>query len=188
MHLYDSELYMQDVCAVASMIEVQELAGASVLISGGTGMIGSFLIDALLYANKNYGAQTEIYILGRNEDKARARFADYADCQKFHFIKQDLRRAIPTRLPMRVIRLERSPQMYLEPSICSTMRRRQAVNGLYFYLRLKSTEKTVEIPINSQRIILAISTATRCVPDIRRASVPERHCARHTANKRRWML
>ena len=70
MHLYDSELYMQDVCAVASMIQVQELAGASVLISGGTGMIGSFLIDALLYANKNYGAQTEIYILGRNEDKA----------------------------------------------------------------------------------------------------------------------
>ena len=59
MHLYDSELYMQDVCAVASMIQVQELAGASVLISGGTGMIGSFLIDALLYANKNYGAQTE---------------------------------------------------------------------------------------------------------------------------------
>lgn len=47
MHLYDSELYMQDVCAVASMIEVQELADASVLISGGTGMIGSFLVDAL---------------------------------------------------------------------------------------------------------------------------------------------
>ena len=38
MHLYDSELYMQDVCAVASMIEVQELADASVLISGGTPM------------------------------------------------------------------------------------------------------------------------------------------------------
>ena len=28
MHLYDSELYLQDVCAVASMIEVQELADA----------------------------------------------------------------------------------------------------------------------------------------------------------------
>ena len=26
MHLYDSELYMQDVCAVASMIQVQERA------------------------------------------------------------------------------------------------------------------------------------------------------------------
>ena len=90
MHLYDSELYMQDVCAVASMIQVQELAGASVLISGGTGMIGSFLIDALLYANENYGAQTEIYILGRNEDKARARFAYYADFPQFHFIKQDI--------------------------------------------------------------------------------------------------
>ena len=53
MHLYDSELYMQDVCAVASMIEVQELADASVLISGGTGMIGSFLVDALLSADKH---------------------------------------------------------------------------------------------------------------------------------------
>ena len=62
MHLYDSELYMQDVCAVASMIEVQELADASVLISGGTGMIGSFLVDALLYADKHYQANTQVYI------------------------------------------------------------------------------------------------------------------------------
>ena len=68
MHLYDSELYMQDVCAVASMIEVQELADASVLISGGTGMIGSFLVDALLYADKHYQANTQVYILGRNEE------------------------------------------------------------------------------------------------------------------------
>ena len=90
MHLYDSELYMQDVCAVASMIEVQELADASVLISGGTGMIGSFLVDALLYADKHYQANTQVYILGRNEEKARARFADYADCPQFHFIKQDI--------------------------------------------------------------------------------------------------
>ena len=169
-------------------------------------MIGSFLVDALLYADKHYQANTQVYILGRNEEKARARFADYADCPQFHFIKQDInekvvgnpalpakidyvmRRATLTRLPMRVIRLERSPQMYLEPSICSTMQRKRIVNVLYFYLRLKSTEKTVEIPINSQRTILAISTATRCVPDIRRANVPERHCVRHTVSKWRWML
>ena len=31
-----------------------------------------------------------MYILGRNEEKARARFADYADCPQFHFIKQDI--------------------------------------------------------------------------------------------------
>lgn len=207
MHLYDSELYMQDVCAVASMIEVQELADASVLISGGTGMIGSFLVDALLYADKHYQANTQVYILGRNEEKARARFADYADCPQFHFIKQDINEkvvgnpALPAKIDYVIhaasnthpVAYASDPIGTITANVFGTQylldyAKEADCKRLYFYLRLKSTEKTVEIPINSQRTILAISTATRCVPDIRRANVPERHCVRHTVSKWRWML
>lgn len=104
MHLYDSEIYMQDVQAVAQMPQVKKLADASVLISGGTGMIGSFLVDVLLYADKHMRAATEVYILGRNEEKARARFAEYAECPQFHFIHQDINEpvigneALPTKI------------------------------------------------------------------------------------------
>ena len=191
MHLYDSELYMQDVCAVASMIEVQELADASVLISGGTGMIGSFLVDALLYADKHYQANTQVYILGRNEEKARARFADYADCPQFHFIKQDINEkvvgnpALPAKIDYVIHAASNThPVAYASDPIGTITANVFGTQYLLDYAK----EKTVEIPINSQRTILAISTATRCVPDIRRANVPERHCVRHTVSKWRWML
>lgn len=90
MHLYDSAVYMQDVKQIAAFPQVKKLAKASVAISGATGMIGSFLVDVLLYANQHMQAETEVYVLGRNEEKAKTRFGAYAQLPQFHFIKQDI--------------------------------------------------------------------------------------------------
>ncbi len=90
MQLYDSELYMQDVRDVALLPQFRTFSDTSVLISGGTGMIGSFLVDVLMLKNREEHAGIQVYVLGRSEEKARSRFSLYADMEEFHFIKHDI--------------------------------------------------------------------------------------------------
>lgn len=92
--LYESSLYMQDVEKAAVSCDTPlnwaALQGKSLAISGGTGMIGSFLVDMLMYRNANCNQNTQVYVLGRNEEKALARFGTYAGREEFHFVKQDI--------------------------------------------------------------------------------------------------
>ena len=95
MNLYSSELYMKDLAETALLpFSWDKLVGSSIAISGGTGMIGSFLIDVLMYRNEHYNACTDVYVLGRNEEKARARFQKYSEDEHFHFVKQDINEPI----------------------------------------------------------------------------------------------
>jgi thioester reductase-like protein len=60
------------------------------LISGATGLIGSFLVDVLMYRNSAFGMNCHVYALGRNGSKARERFAVYWDNPLFEFIAHDI--------------------------------------------------------------------------------------------------
>ena len=66
--------YVEDVQLVASLdLPWDKLRGKTILITGGTGLIGSFLIDVLAAANLG----CKVLLFGRSEDKAKARFAEY---------------------------------------------------------------------------------------------------------------
>lgn len=95
MSLYDSKTYMNDILDCANQsLDWSKLAGKSIAISGGTGMIGSYLVDLIMYRNKAYNQQTDVYVFGRNEQKANDRFSIYADNEYFHFVKQDINQPI----------------------------------------------------------------------------------------------
>lgn len=65
----------------------EKLSHCNILVTGATGLIGGCFVDALMMnAKKNYN----VFALGRNEDRARTRFAKYNDSKEFQFIKQDL--------------------------------------------------------------------------------------------------
>lgn len=91
MSIYDSELYMRDVEMIASKNTLFEgLRNKSIAISGGTGMIGSFLIDVLMYNNKNRNQNTDVYVIGRSEGKARDRFLASFNSPLLHFVQCDI--------------------------------------------------------------------------------------------------
>ena len=50
------------------------LSGKRVLITGATGMIGSFLVETLSFLNESRGAGIEIYAAGRSDARLRERF------------------------------------------------------------------------------------------------------------------
>ncbi len=62
----------------------------TIMISGATGMIGSYLIDCLMTHGKN----CKIIALGRNEKKARLRFLDYWGSPQFKYYQADINRPL----------------------------------------------------------------------------------------------
>ena len=91
MDIHEHPLYKEDVKRVAEMaLPWEKLQNTSVLISGATGLIGSFLIDVLMWRNTNENANCQIFALGRSVEKAQKRFAYCVDSPFLHFIAHDI--------------------------------------------------------------------------------------------------
>lgn len=86
--------YFDDVKDVACLdLPWQRLSGCNILVTGATGLIGSCLIEVLM---SHPGIDYHIYAMGRNEERARARFAEYFSDPFFHFLKHDVSKPLQT--------------------------------------------------------------------------------------------
>lgn len=92
MRLYDNESYMEDVQFVAHLdIPWNKLKDKSIMLSGSTGLIGSFLIDVILEKNNLEDLNCTVFALGRNATRAKERFCKYSDDPHFVFIPYDVK-------------------------------------------------------------------------------------------------
>lgn len=83
--------YESDVAYVAHLeVPWEKLQDKSFLITGASGLIGSFLIDVLMYNNINKKLNCRIYAVGRNIEKAKMKFGPYWDMDSFKFISHDI--------------------------------------------------------------------------------------------------
>lgn len=95
MKFFNHTLYQEDLAFVASCdINWKDLDNSKILITGATGLIGSFFIDALMFRNKHYGSNILIYAVSRNSLHAKNRFSMYWENPLFNFIAQDVTRKI----------------------------------------------------------------------------------------------
>ncbi len=86
----NNPLYIDDVAQAASLnIEWEKFTGKSFLISGASGLIGSFLIDVLMLRNANHNQHIKIHALGRKLESAK-RFSSYAGNNDFIFTACDI--------------------------------------------------------------------------------------------------
>lgn len=76
--------YVNDIeTAIKNTVGIEELFGKSILITGITGLVGSFLVDMLIELNNKRDADINIYGLARDKARVNERFS-YAkdDCIK----------------------------------------------------------------------------------------------------------
>lgn len=93
MELYKNHMYMEDVKSVGELdLPWDKLRGKSVLLSGATGLLGSFLIDVLLEKNDTDSLDCFVYALGRDGGKARKRFSKHILDRHFSFISYDIKK------------------------------------------------------------------------------------------------
>jgi nucleoside-diphosphate-sugar epimerase len=69
--------------------------GARLLITGGTGFIGSWLIQALQHANDNLAANLELVVLARNPERARQQHPPVFTRSDTHLVQGDVSRKLP---------------------------------------------------------------------------------------------
>lgn len=75
MNLYSSNTYFQDLRnAAKASINIEQLRGKSVLVTGATGTIGSFIVDLLMQYNKDNCAGIKVYASGRSLERLDERF------------------------------------------------------------------------------------------------------------------
>ena len=99
MGLYVNSLYREDVNMVASLsLPWEQLSGKNVVLSGATGMIGSFFTDVLMKKNEE-GLNTTIFALTRNPEKAANRFSAFSDNQRLVYLRYDAGKPIEFDYP-----------------------------------------------------------------------------------------
>ena len=87
MNLYQNNQYLDDVQYVAGLkLPWEKLNNKTIMISGATGLVGSFLVDVLMEKNQSEDLGCTVYALGRNEQKAKKRFSKYTDDPRLVFI------------------------------------------------------------------------------------------------------
>lgn len=91
MKIYENPLYQEDVRNVADLeLPWEKLQDSSVLISGASGLLGSFLLDVLMHKNVQNELNCSIYALGRHVNKLKERFGEWFASSFFHFVKYDI--------------------------------------------------------------------------------------------------
>ena len=91
MDLYSSKLYMEDVRRVAQLdLPWDKLRHQCILLSGATGLIGSFLIDVLMIKNVEDGLDCRVIGICRDSMRAEGRFSKYSDDPQLIIIAHDV--------------------------------------------------------------------------------------------------
>lgn len=89
--LLENRIYLQQLAAAVNHIDgIEEISQSAVLVTGAGGMLGSCIVDVLLYLNEHCGFHTQIYAAGRNAGNMRRRFDGYYNRSYFHVITWDV--------------------------------------------------------------------------------------------------
>ncbi len=95
MNLYANIEYKNDIEWVADLaLPWDKLKNKSILISGASGLIGSFLIDVILKKNSE-GFNCTVYALGRSKKRMESRFSYYKNREDLRFIEHDINFPLP---------------------------------------------------------------------------------------------
>lgn len=84
-----SQIEKQDILAVSEKEIMKSLYGSKVLITGATGLIGSFYVKCISHLNKTQGANIALYLVVRNIKKANALFSSLND-ENINYIESDV--------------------------------------------------------------------------------------------------
>lgn len=94
----ESSVYRDDLERVLADARPESvLGGKTVLVTGATGLLGTFLCDVLSEANGR-GANIRVVAVGRDASRAVDRFGDRLDTPLFSFLRHDVRDPFPEDL------------------------------------------------------------------------------------------
>jgi nucleoside-diphosphate-sugar epimerase len=125
-----TESYENGLRDVTESTLLSSLAGWRLLVTGGTGMVGRFLVDALMRDGR-----VEIVMIARDSEAAKEKFRRWVDSGRLFFVEGDLAKGVVPLVQGRidaVIHLASNthPKMYAECPISTIAMNVMALKGL----------------------------------------------------------
>lgn len=87
MNIFQNDEYQ---CDLKSAINYMDVSDKTFLVTGATGLIGSFIIDTLLYGNMFLGRNNKVIALSRTKERLIERFSYCNNSEWIDFIAQDI--------------------------------------------------------------------------------------------------
>lgn len=98
--MWKSRKYIEDLdTCLDATVNLNSFQDKSIIITGATGMIGSFMVDAIMRGNYTRNLNCTIIALGRNAAKAQARFSHHWNSNLFQFVQHDVNTPLEISLP-----------------------------------------------------------------------------------------
>lgn len=95
MKIYENKFYNEDLAYVANLeLPWDKLRDKSIMISGATGLIGSFLVDVIMHKNQKDSINCKVYALGRSGKRTIERFFYCCSLDTFQFINYDVNKPL----------------------------------------------------------------------------------------------
>lgn len=92
---FKSELYQEDIEYASGLnLNWDVLNGKTIMVTGASGMIGTFLIDMLMYRNAVFCNNITVLAVSRNKNKLVQRFGYYDGWECFQIIEHDVTKEI----------------------------------------------------------------------------------------------
>lgn len=90
--LLENEIYFRQIKTATDKIGncLENLKNCAVLVTGASGMLGSCVVDMLVYLNEHHGMDIEIYASGRHKGKIEKRFHGCVEKNYFHVKEFDV--------------------------------------------------------------------------------------------------
>ncbi len=94
-----NEKYINEIKSFVSTLDLDFLENQTICITGGTGLIGSYLVDSILFSNKNI----KLILLCSNKARAEKRFEKFVDDSRLMIVEQNLMLPIEINEPINYI-------------------------------------------------------------------------------------
>ena len=89
--ILDNITYLNDIDKIANInYNWENFRNKTILISGATGMIGSYFIDVVMCLNKKLDLNFKVIAFGRNKERLEDRFYKYLDNKNFEILIGDV--------------------------------------------------------------------------------------------------
>ena len=143
----DCKQYEDDIRTIASInIDWDSFKGKSILITGATGLIGTFLIDLLMYRNNKFNNDIVIFAVSRSKEKVFLRFNDYLNSRFFIFIQKDIQYSFELNAPVDYIIHGASnthPIAYASEPINTIMLSILGAKSIFDFASIHNTKRTL---------------------------------------------
>lgn len=82
--------YTKELDKFCKQVNLTFLRNKSILITGASGLIGSYLVDAIMHSNNVHNNSTKVFAVVRNIERSQEIFQKYCNNPLFTFVKLDI--------------------------------------------------------------------------------------------------